>query len=91
MLPVLINFLRPYAPYIVWPVAALVGVIGYNIEKAVRGDRETPYKKKSISEERDERILKESTDKSPIEVDSLKEKKFVPKTIFRSETSPRQM
>jgi hypothetical protein len=35
MIPVIWNFLRVYAPYVTLPIAAVVGVIGYNVEKAV--------------------------------------------------------
>ena len=90
MLPVLINILRPYAPYIVWPVAAVIGFVGYNVEKAIRGDEEMPFRNQSVGETRDERLLKESLEKDPTAVDKLKDRTFVPKTIFRTETSPRQ-
>lgn len=89
MLPALINVLRPYAPYIVWPVAAVIGFAGYHAEKAIRGEREEKFRTKSIEEERDERLLQESVEKNPLEIDKLKDRTFVPKTIFRSETSPK--
>lgn len=74
---------RTYAPYIVWPFAAIIGVIGYNLEGAIRGpDKQTPWKKSSISEERDLRMLEENKNKDMTQVDSLKAKTFVPKTIF---------
>lgn len=82
MWPIILNAARLYAPYIVWPVAAVIGFVGYNFEKVVRGDMDTPSKLKSISEERDERMLQESQGKDVTAVESLKEKTFVPKTIF---------
>ncbi len=82
MWPVLVNIARSYAPYIVWPAAAVIGVIGYNIEKVVRGDGiHTPAKEKSIMEEREERLLKENEQKDLTNIDSLKDKTFVPRTI----------
>ena len=90
MLPVLLNILRPYAPYAVWPAAAVIGFVGYNIERLIRGDEEMAFRKQSVGEERDARLLQESLEKDPLEIDRLKDKKFVPKTIFRTETSPRQ-
>ena len=82
MWPVIFAAIRTYAPYIVWPIAAVVGVVGYNVEKTVRGDKQTPWKTRSIAEERDERHLAESENKDLTEVDSLKDKTFVPKNIF---------
>ncbi|KAK6183517.1 hypothetical protein SNE40_010987 [Patella caerulea] len=83
MWPVIMGFARTYAVYITWPVAAVVGVIGYNFETIVRKDKNTPWKTKSIQEERDERKLKDLEEtKDVTEVDSLKAKTFVPKTIL---------
>ncbi len=82
MWPILMNIARTYAPYIVWPAAAVIGVIGYNIEKVVRGDGiHTPAKEKSIIEEREERLLKENEQKDLTNIDRLKDKTFVPKTL----------
>lgn len=81
--PLIIGIARTYAPYLVWPFAAIVGVIGYNFESFVRGDYQTPSKSRSIAEERDLRFLEESKDKDMTKVDSLKDKGFgIPKTIF---------
>lgn len=80
MLPALFVVLRTYAPYIVWPAAAVIGVVGYNIEAAIRGDKEPAWKTSSTVDDRHERRWKESTD--PTQVDSLKDKTFVPKNIF---------
>lgn len=43
------QFLRTNAPYITLPVAAIVGVIGYNLESLL-SDRYTPYNSKSYIE-----------------------------------------
>ncbi|ESO83574.1 hypothetical protein LOTGIDRAFT_222639 [Lottia gigantea] len=82
MWPIIMAFARSYAVYIAWPVAAVVGFVGYNFESVIRKDKNTPWKVKSIQEERDERILKDVSNKDCTEVDSLKEKRFVPKTIL---------
>ena len=69
-------------PYVIWPVAALVGVIGYNIESFVRRGTQTSVDSKSISDQRNERLLEELQDTDATNVDSLKNHAFVPKTIF---------
>lgn len=81
MWPIIFNFARVYAPYIVWPVSAIIGFVGYNFE-AIVGRTQTPSKTKSIQEERDERILEESKDHDVREVPSLKSKIDIPKTVL---------
>lgn len=81
------NFLRVNAPFITLPFAAVVGIIGYNIEGLI-SDRYTPFKK-SVEEQREDRLLKELETKTDAkQVDSLKERKFVPQTIFEKNVSP---
>lgn len=72
MWPVIFAFARTYAPYIVWPAAAIVGVIGYNVEKLL--DRKYPKAEKSILNEREERRLTEIINKDPTEVQHLEYK-----------------
>ncbi|KFM81682.1 hypothetical protein X975_11028, partial [Stegodyphus mimosarum] len=79
MLPALFAIARGYIPYITLPISIVIGVIGYNIE-GLLSDKYTPTKKLSTEEERLERQLKEMEDK--LAVDSLKSRKFVPKTVF---------
>ncbi len=86
MWPIIINFMRVNAPYITLPFAAIIGVIGYNIERMV-SDRTTPFKN-SIEEQREDRMLKDLEKTDAKEIDSLKEKKFVPRTIFEKNVSP---
>lgn len=86
MLPVLLNFVRLYAPYITLPVAAIIGFVGYQLESRL-SDRFTPVEPGSIEERRDERLLNEEL-KDLTNVDSLKEKKFVPRTVFEKNVSP---
>lgn len=86
MWPIIINFLRVNAPYITLPFAAVVGVIGYNIECLV-SDRTTPYKT-SIEEQREDRLLKDLEKSDAKEIERLSEKKFVPRSIFEKNVSP---
>ncbi len=85
MWPIIWNALRLYAPYVVLPFAAVVGFIGYNVEVGVRGEQgmDTPAKKHSIIDEREERRLEEGKQNDPSQVGSLKEELFVPKSAFR--------
>ncbi|KAJ8957963.1 hypothetical protein NQ318_001963 [Aromia moschata] len=73
MWPVLFTALRTYAPYITLPFAALVGIVGYNLENWV-SDKYTPYNK-SIEEQREDRLMAEEEKlKSPENVEKLKYK-----------------
>ena len=82
MWPIIFNAMRTYAPYIMWPVAAMVGVVGYNIERLVTGNKETPWKTKSIAEEREERLEQLNEGKDVTEVESLMNHKFVPGAVL---------
>ncbi|BFZ07563.1 hypothetical protein BsWGS_10602 [Bradybaena similaris] len=79
---IIFNAARYYAPYITLPFAAMVGVIGYNLEWVIRKEKNTPYKAVSILEERNERKLRESDLADPTQVEPLKSKKDIPKTIL---------
>ncbi|XP_072948579.1 small integral membrane protein 12 [Epargyreus clarus] len=63
MWPLVLRFLRSNAPYITLPFAAVVGIIGYNLESLL-SDRYTPYNK-AVQDQRFERqedeILKDPT------------------------------
>uniref|UniRef100_A0A069DMH8 Uncharacterized protein n=1 Tax=Panstrongylus megistus TaxID=65343 RepID=A0A069DMH8_9HEMI len=83
MFPVIFRVLKAYAPYITLPVAAMVGIIGYNIENWV-SDKYTPYQE-SISKKRTERLLENELNGVN---ESLKEKKFVAKSVFDKNLSP---
>lgn len=87
MWPILWNFVRVNAPYLTLPFAAAIGVIGYNVEGLI-SDKFTPFRTKSVEEERDERLLNELEGKDAKALDSLKEKKFVPRSIFEKNVSP---
>ena len=84
MWPVIVGAARAYAPYVVFPIACVIGVVGYTIEGAI-SDRYTPWQG-SVVERREQRKLKEAQD--TIEESSLKNPEFVPKNIFQKNVSP---
>ena len=55
MWPVIMAAMRTYAPYVVFPFAAAIGFIGYNIEGTI-SDRYTPWRG-SVIERREQRLL----------------------------------
>ncbi|XP_045126765.1 small integral membrane protein 12-A-like [Portunus trituberculatus] len=77
--------LRTYAPYITLPFAAVVGFVGYNVEKYFRTP---PASRPSVEDQRTDRLLKELVEGEKVEQATLKEKAFVPKTIFEKNVSP---
>jgi len=78
MWPVILAYARVYAPYVVMPLAGVVGFIGYNIEDWV-SDKHTPFKESTL-DRREARRLKEDQDG----VEGFK----VPSTIFDKNVSP---
>ena len=87
MLPAIWAVARIYGPYIVFPVAVIIGAVGYNLE-SILSDRQNAYKniRNSIDTERSERLLTDTSDATQVE--SLKKHSFVPKTIFERNVSP---
>ncbi|XP_053560778.1 small integral membrane protein 12 [Bombina bombina] len=83
MWPMLFAAARTYAPYITFPVALVVGAVGYQVEKAIRGTPPLAVEEKSILEQREERTLQEASGKDLTQVVSLKEKiEFTPKAVL---------
>ena len=83
MWPALMVAMRTYAPYVVFPFACIVGVIGYTIEGRV-SDKYTPWQE-SVIKRREKRQLEEQTEtgsslENPAE--------FVPKNVFQKNQSP---
>jgi len=78
MWPIVAAWARSYAPYIVTPIAGVVGFIGYNIEEWL-SDKHTPYRKSAMErrEERREMEAREGTGEFKI-----------PATIFEKNVSP---
>ncbi|CAH2258106.1 jg23136 [Pararge aegeria aegeria] len=74
MWPILMQLLRSNAAYVTLPVAAVVGIIGYNLESLL-SDRYTPYNK-PVQDQRFERIQDELL-KDPTNVEKLKYKENV--------------
>ncbi|XP_027892709.1 small integral membrane protein 12 [Xiphophorus couchianus] len=91
MWPVVWTAMRTYAPYITFPVAFVVGAVGYHLEWFIRGTPKPREEEKSISELREERKLQEQVGTDGTQVLSLKEKlEFTPKAALnrnRSEKS----
>lgn len=81
MWPVLMAVARTYAPYAAFPVAVVVGFVGYNFENLM-GRAETPWKEDSIQEERLNRKLDRMVNPSVTDVPTLKSKKDMPKTVL---------
>ncbi|KAL3874034.1 hypothetical protein ACJMK2_037103 [Sinanodonta woodiana] len=88
MWPIIMGFMRTYAVYLTWPVAAVVGFIGYNTVEQFRND--TPWREKSVAEERDERKLKELENiKDVTSYTPLQLKNDVPKTVLGRNDIPK--
>ncbi|KAF7245698.1 Small integral membrane protein 12 [Varanus komodoensis] len=85
MWPVLWATVRAYAPYVTFPVAFVVGAVGYHLEWFLRGQPPPlpPEAEQSISERREDRKLQESAGKDLTQVVSLKDKlEFAPKAVL---------
>ncbi|XP_072329576.1 small integral membrane protein 12-like [Scyliorhinus torazame] len=83
MWPLLWAAARTYALYVTFPVAFVVGAVGYNLEWFIRGDQQKPVEEKSIFELREERKLAEITNKDCTKVLSLKDKlEFTPRAVL---------
>ncbi|NWR90978.1 SIM12 protein, partial [Furnarius figulus] len=75
---------RSKAPYITFPVAFVVGLVGSQLERLLRGDPPAaPHDERSISEQREERKLQEITGEDMTKVVSLKDKlEFAPRAVL---------
>ncbi|XP_072164581.1 small integral membrane protein 12-like [Diadema setosum] len=82
MWQVLLAGMRTYAPWVTFPFAVVVGAVGYTIERTIRSDNSQAAHVKSIAEEREERQLAESVGQDCTNVESLKEKKGIPRTVL---------
>ncbi|EPQ09181.1 hypothetical protein D623_10028867 [Myotis brandtii] len=84
MWPVFWTVVRTYAPYVTFPVAFVVGAVGYHLEWFIRGKDPQPVEEeKSISERREDRKLDELLGKDHTQVLSLKDKlEFAPKAVL---------
>ncbi|CAG9135142.1 unnamed protein product [Plutella xylostella] len=82
MWPILFRFLRANAPILTLPFAAVVGVIGYNLESLL-SDKYTPFNK-PIQDQRVERQTEEELQGDPTKVEKLKYKE----NVFGKNVSP---
>ncbi|XP_042291464.1 small integral membrane protein 12 isoform X1 [Thunnus albacares] len=83
MWPVVWTAMRTYAPYVTFPVAFVVGAVGYHLEWFIRGTPKPREEEKSILELREERKLQEQVGMDSTQVLSLKEKlEFAPKAAL---------
>ncbi|KAM9321458.1 small integral membrane protein 12 [Gastrophryne carolinensis] len=83
MWPLLWTAVRTYAPYITFPVAFVVGAVGYQLEWFMRGSKQQTKEELSIQEKREERALQEASGRDLTQVLSLKEKmEFTPKAVL---------
>lgn len=74
--------MRTYAPYVTFPVAFVVGAVGYHLEWFLTGTP-NPREEKGILELREERKLQEQLGKDSTQVLSLKEKlEFTPRAAL---------
>ncbi|KFP00146.1 small integral membrane protein 12 [Calypte anna] len=82
MWSVLWAAVRSKAPYVTFPVAFVVGLVGYHLEWFLRGEPPAT-EEKSISEQREERRLQEIAGKDLTNVVSLKDKlEFAPRAVL---------
>lgn len=82
-MPVLWAALRAYAPYVTFPVALVVGAVGYQLEWFIRGTPQQTKEEQSILEKREERTLQEAVGRDLTQVTSLKERlEFTPKAVL---------
>ncbi|XP_061109634.1 small integral membrane protein 12 [Conger conger] len=84
MWPVMWTAMRTYAPYVTFPVAFVVGAVGYHLEWFIRGTPKPQLREeKSILELREDRKLEELAGKDGTNVISLKERlEFTPKAAL---------
>lgn len=83
MWPLVWTAMRTYAPYVTFPVALVVGAVGYHLEWFIRGTPKPREEEKSILELREERKLLEQAGMDGTQVLSLKEKlEFTPKAAL---------
>ncbi|KAM9493407.1 small integral membrane protein 12 [Clarias gariepinus] len=83
MWPVVWTAMRTYAPYVTFPVAFVVGAVGYHLEWFIRGPPKTPRDEKGVAELREDRKLEELVGRDSTEVLSLKDKlEFTPRAVL---------
>ena len=86
MLPLVYRYAIRYMPTVTLPFAFVIGGIGYYVESRYR--KGNPSYIGSILEKREERLAEEFGLGKPDCYSPLKEKNFVPKSIFERNVSP---
>ena len=80
MWALLVEVFEPIVYYAAVPVGMVVGAIGvYTVEKY---RKETPFKEKTIMEEREERKLRELEEHDAADVARLRSKNDIPRTVL---------
>lgn len=83
MWPLVWTAMRTYAPYVTFPVALVVGAVGYQLEWFIRGTPNTPGEERGIAEQREDRKLEELTGRDSTQFTSLKNKlEFAPRAVL---------
>ncbi|XP_048850232.1 small integral membrane protein 12 [Brienomyrus brachyistius] len=83
MWPVLWTAMRTYAPYVTFPVAFVVGAVGYHLEWFIRGTPARQQEERGILEQREDRKLEELVGQDVTQVTSLKERlEFTPRAVL---------
>ncbi|XP_051527145.1 small integral membrane protein 12-like isoform X1 [Myxocyprinus asiaticus] len=83
MWPVIFTAMRTYAPYVTFPVAFVVGAVGYHLEWFIRGTPNAPGEERGIAELREDRKLEELAGRDGTQVLSLKDKlEFSPRAVL---------
>lgn len=77
---IIVEALGPYLYCFSLPIGMIVGAVGYYTVEKYR--KETPFKEKTIQEERDERKLKELDEHDTTDIAKLKSKTDIPRTVL---------
>lgn len=77
MLPVVIAFLRTYAPIVLLPVTMTAGYIGYKCEWWIKGNKDQANDQDSILLQREERRLKQITEETSVDSDMVIRRKTI--------------
>nr|XP_006811962.1 PREDICTED: small integral membrane protein 12-like [Saccoglossus kowalevskii] len=87
MWPLILASVRTYAPYVTFPFAVVVGIVGYNIEKFVRKNKQSPQVHRVLEERNDRQLDQQLGQEDATQVASLKD--YKPKPEFKFEKTLR--
>ena len=61
MYQILVRYIGRYAPIVTFPIAVVLGIIGYNLESVlITKQRPTIEEEKGITQEREDRLLEKN-------------------------------